>query len=529
MSDEQEPSTRLRATWRGLIAVVLPLLAVAPLLYAARIGILLGLPDQVIDGDGALCELALRSGDPTSLEGPLVGAYSRLGFHHPGPLHYLLLAPIHALGGSTVLAMTLAAGVLQTVLLAWSIAVVRRAAGFRASFIVAVATLLHIHLHGSQLFSVWEPAIARTALWATLVGAFAAFRGRSSGLWLTAFAGSLAMQAHLGVVAPVLLAWAASALILRHGGMARHIRSIVGVTALIFACWLPPLLEQTGIGPSADIGLDDSSRGNVNRILAELGGDRDTIPAGEAIGHAMSATTADTAALFGIESQAAPLFLIAAHLLGLGVLLWQARVRRSSLLLGLAGVGLILHIATLLASLRIVGSVPDHLLAFGGLAAVPLWIGALSALLTLRLPRETKWLRTAVFVVLAGGAAWLGHGSSQRIGGNILQVSAEPGLFATPGLGATLPLLFANLDAQEIESIQLVVPREADRLIEAGLVNSWDKRGLRVAPDPRSLWLYPGTRLRQPLETPDARIVLGPQREGALPLTPNCYVTIERD
>jgi len=47
-------------------------------------------------GDQAIIEM-YADGIPASL--PLVGAYSRLGFHHPGPmLHYLVSLPVHLFG-----------------------------------------------------------------------------------------------------------------------------------------------------------------------------------------------------------------------------------------------------------------------------------------------------------------------------------------------------------------------------------------------------------------------------------------------
>ena len=75
-----------------LVALGLPL---APLLFAllAR-----PVPRFVVNGDYAGLEIATRF-VPTGTT--LLGPYSRFGWNHPGPLYFVLLAPIHALFGGT--------------------------------------------------------------------------------------------------------------------------------------------------------------------------------------------------------------------------------------------------------------------------------------------------------------------------------------------------------------------------------------------------------------------------------------------
>lgn len=172
--------------------------------------------------DIALIDMRVR--DVWSLDIPLVGPYSRLGWSHPGPLMYYLLAPLSLVTGGAAWATLVGSALLQ------GVAVARTATG------------------PFMLLEAWNPHVAFPffvpyLLQAWLIGA--------------AFVASLLVQSHIGYL-PLVIVIAAWALWRRRGDLHREGRRLRDLGAwrpaaiLTAVLWFPPLLENAVRWPGVD-------------------------------------------------------------------------------------------------------------------------------------------------------------------------------------------------------------------------------------------------------------------------------------
>ncbi len=157
-------------------------------------------------GDLAMIELHTR--DVFSRHPPLVGAFSRWDWAHPGPLSEQLMAVPYRLGGmsSTALrAATVALSVVWMMVLAW---LVRRADPV-ARAAVGIAAMGVLATRGGFLAGdVWNPSVGVVALLVTLVAGWRAMERDPPGAgWVMLLAGSFCVQAHLGYLAIVAPVW----------------------------------------------------------------------------------------------------------------------------------------------------------------------------------------------------------------------------------------------------------------------------------------------------------------------------------
>ncbi len=260
--------TRRLIYWSTLALLALPVLIAA--------GRNLALLAHAV-GDQAIIEL--NAGDiPSRL--PLIGAYSRLEFHHPGPMLYYLVAPAVRLLGSPGMVLTAAAISIASM---GGLLVVFLRRGGQALFVLGAAfTILLTRSMGLDVLSMWNPyvlvlpfALAVALTWSVWCREWSALP------WL-ALVGSFVGQAHLGLAPAVAFLFASSVAsvviaavrdrrrrepaisdgeaddVSDHGadhaaGLRRPL--IVSAVILVIA-WFPPLLEQLTGHP-----------GNITRII----------------------------------------------------------------------------------------------------------------------------------------------------------------------------------------------------------------------------------------------------------------------
>ncbi len=243
---------RTSALGVGLGNALIGLLALAALLPVAGLGVRLvasGLPPFAVDGDHALIEIATRQ---AAAGERLLGPYSRLGFHHPGPALFYFFAPFFAASGGSYLALCLAMVVLNLAAFVVVLgALARSGPGVGLGWPSLVLAVYALFLEPGVLVSPWNPHAILLPLLATLVAAAAVMAGRD--IWLpAAVAGaSLVLESHIGLL-PVLAATAVLTLFVRarlrpptavpeRPGLARASWSAATVIA-VFA-WLPVGLE----------------------------------------------------------------------------------------------------------------------------------------------------------------------------------------------------------------------------------------------------------------------------------------------
>jgi hypothetical protein len=226
-------------------------------------------------GDLALIELRTR--DVLSAHPPLVGAYSRYGWSHPGPLEFYLFALPYRLLGGDFAALRLTALLFNLFTIAAIAWVARRRGVTALVLLMAVAAALVWGLSANALTDSWNVTIAVLPFLLTIVACWCACCGDRWGWLVAAVAFSFVFQAHVGfgvVLAPLVLATAAW---LSVG--ARHDRPdvtfgdvAVGVVAALGLA-LPTLIDVVAHWP-----------GNLERLLAwSFDNDEPTIGASQSL------------------------------------------------------------------------------------------------------------------------------------------------------------------------------------------------------------------------------------------------------
>ncbi|MCD9153367.1 hypothetical protein [Aeromicrobium duanguangcaii] len=229
-------------------------------------------------GDTAVA--AVRVHDVFGSHTPLLGMPSTSGqtvagvhAHHPGPLHFQLLAPLYAVTGYAPWALVVGSFVLIAGLLALALAAADVAGGQRGVIAVAVAQAVVLPVAGSQLVTPWNPWVAMVAFTAAVTCGWAVLVGR--GGWWPAFIVtlSLAAQSHLAVApASVVLGVVALgvSIVLWRAGRLRMTRGTVVLTALLgVACWAAPLADVATRSPhNLELLLEVAGAGDGAPVLS---------------------------------------------------------------------------------------------------------------------------------------------------------------------------------------------------------------------------------------------------------------------
>lgn len=269
--DERRPSSGHRIARRPagdlalaslVAAVVLPLLLLAVRALATP---------WTPASDQAIELLAVH--DVGTGETPLIGAYSRLGWHHPGPLLFWVLAPFDRLAGPS--GVLFAVALLATVSLLGALVAAQRLGGRPLAACVAGASAVLVHTLGpARLVDPWNPHVTHLPLLCFLLTiALAAQGGSRWPLPVAVLSGSFVVQCHLGTLAPV-AAGALGAAVWWWRAQERPVAWPVPwrTTLLALGLWSGALLDQVaGRGNAADIARfvirGDGARAPIRRGL----------------------------------------------------------------------------------------------------------------------------------------------------------------------------------------------------------------------------------------------------------------------
>ena len=194
-------------------------------------------------------DIELRTRDVGTTHTPLVGAYSRYGWNHPGPLlFYVLALPYRALGAR-------GPGILAGALFVNSAAIAciggvlwRRGRIVGLTLGLAIVLVLARALGAGFLVDPWNPYVIVLPLLAVFVLAWAAADGDLWALPIAVGIGSFVVQSHVGaalaVAAAIGVAVWAVVLDARRGRGARLKPVALTATAVAVVCWLPPVVQQ---------------------------------------------------------------------------------------------------------------------------------------------------------------------------------------------------------------------------------------------------------------------------------------------
>ena len=206
---------------------------------------------------------ALRVSDIWSWDPPLVGAFSRYGWSHPGPVWFGVLAVFAGIGGDSgmVIGSILMSGAILagTVVLVW-----RRLGTWAASVAVGAAGLTVAGVGAFGVVVPWNPHLAWALFGLFLVVLLLACRTRrASDLCAGLFLCGILLQLHVGYVLlaglPLLAATAlfVGSRIRRPSELLREFRPFRawGWIAAAIVVWIPPLSEQLIHGRSGNLAL----------------------------------------------------------------------------------------------------------------------------------------------------------------------------------------------------------------------------------------------------------------------------------
>jgi hypothetical protein len=231
-----------------VVAATLVLLALAPFVVAVatRAG-----RDYVPVGDVALMDLRVR--DVWSSDIPLVGAYSRFGWNHPGPAAFYLLAPVSVVSGQPAWATLVGNALLQGAVVAIIAWVAWRSGGLsRLLAVLALVGLAYGAMGPSMVLEAWNPNVAYPMFVLFVLLAWILSYGTLRVLPAVAVVGTVLVQAHLGYLPLVVAATVlAVVLCLRGSREATALRRRLAGTAVglgglvvLVALWIPPLVHE---------------------------------------------------------------------------------------------------------------------------------------------------------------------------------------------------------------------------------------------------------------------------------------------
>ena len=155
---------------------------------------------------GDLSVIRLRALDVGTTNTPLVGAYSRFKWNHPGPSLSFAFAPWARLFGTSGVGILVGAFVVNLGSMAAAAWVARRASKV-LFLLVSIALAAFVLLEQSgELFNPWNPFVILLPLFAALLAAWGTYAGDRVAAVVLVIAASFAMQGHIGAAPLAVLA-----------------------------------------------------------------------------------------------------------------------------------------------------------------------------------------------------------------------------------------------------------------------------------------------------------------------------------
>jgi hypothetical protein len=349
---------------------------------------------------------------------PLVGAWSRWGWNHPGPWPSYILAPFTQLFGATgALIGTLMVNMASLLL---AVVVARRRGGLVAAALVALLGMLMAFGQGpTVLMDLWNPFVGLFPFYALVVMVWSLSDRDWVVLPLATALASFCVQAHIGFV-PVVVALCTIGLLAaipdpggrtEPAGPARDTSTSVqsswrrpaawSVVVLVIA-WAPPVFEQLRSG-----------EGNVSRLL-RYARDSPEDPVGWSMAWRVFATelglpgawlTGREFDMFApVDSPVGAIAVVSATVV-LGVLSLRAGAWDAA---RLSLIAVVATVAAFVATSRITGYPFDYLLVWWWPVGATLWLSMLWSVWNLLRPRSdavvqpiSRFLVAATMVVAA--------------------------------------------------------------------------------------------------------------------------------
>lgn len=239
-----------------VVAAVATLATVLPL---ARMVVQTVGDPWVATTDQAIIELRTR--DVGTADTPLVGAYSRYRWNHPGPLLFYAYAVPYRLAGEASWALMFGAGLLNLVVVVGTLRIAWRNGGAVLGSGVALGLALLVAGLNADCVDPWNPFAAVLPFALVIASAWAATEGDAIAVVVLALVGSFVVQSHVGYSLPVAALWLYVLIVMPPA--VRRAPALLGLaTVVLAACWGPVLYDQL------------FGSGNISALLAYFASDR---------------------------------------------------------------------------------------------------------------------------------------------------------------------------------------------------------------------------------------------------------------
>jgi hypothetical protein len=183
-----------------------------------------------------------------------VGAYSRYGWNHPGPLHSMALVPLYWLSGYRHVSLAASAILINVVAVIAFLRLTARESGDTALLVTGTALLaVYLYRVDGLLASPWNPHMPVLVLPLLAATGAAVAVGHLQLLPLFVALGSFAIQAHVGFAAAVVpitcaavVLWALNVLVARKRGAgvkSRPGRPLLLAAIVALALWCLPIVD----------------------------------------------------------------------------------------------------------------------------------------------------------------------------------------------------------------------------------------------------------------------------------------------
>jgi hypothetical protein len=255
--DQQGSGGAAQPRWHAVVALVLVVLALAPVLVVIvlRTG-------HAYTPAGDIGAIDLRVREVWSWHPPLVGPYGNHGWDHPGPLLFYLLSLPSLLAGHAAWGTQVGGALLQGVAIVWLAALAWRRGGLALLATVMVGVSLLANTMSPELVrDPWNPHVALPFFVLLLFQTWLLATGDAKQLPWAVGVATFVVQSHV-VYLPLVVAMAAVVVVCRlvdrrHARgdapaerAARTWRRAAGWSLLVgFVLWLPPLIDALSDWP----------------------------------------------------------------------------------------------------------------------------------------------------------------------------------------------------------------------------------------------------------------------------------------